>query len=254
MTGKRKRLMAEMRELADSGAAGQALQLIDKCFNSERDRTRAAAWRLLIRSRLNTAANTPARDWRQLVEVIDVPNHHSTVDDCVRIVLESADLSRGGGRMPLIRTVKSGDLLGPDDLAERHRDDLETFLMDTFSQYLKRHGTMLGGLDGGFKCVVKCWLNRVDAGGSIGPHYHPDSLVSAVYYPRLKVDSRGPAGPLEFMCYPVDMPPDDRVEKFRIAPVLGQMILFPSYFGHRVLENRTGEPRLSLAADLLPVI
>ena len=80
------------------------------------------------------------------------------------------------------------------------------------------------------------WFNIASPGESTGVHNHKDeSTVSGVYYLQVPPDSSD----LYFR-------PMDAIE-FSIKAVVGRMILFPSHLDHYVSENRSNEPRISLA-------
>ena len=80
------------------------------------------------------------------------------------------------------------------------------------------------------------WFNMARPGESTGVHNHKDeSTVSGVYYLQVPPDSSD----LYFRTV-------DAVE-FSVKSVVGRMILFPSHLDHYVPENRSTEPRISLA-------
>ena len=80
------------------------------------------------------------------------------------------------------------------------------------------------------------WFNIAGPGESTGVHNHKDeSTVSGVYYLQVPPDSSD----LYFRT-------GDAVE-FSVKSVVGRMILFPSHLDHYVPENRSTEPRISLA-------
>ena len=80
------------------------------------------------------------------------------------------------------------------------------------------------------------WFNMARPGESTGVHNHKDeSTISGVYYLQVPPDSSD----LYFL-------PVDAVE-FSVKAVVGRMILFPSHLDHYVTENRSNEPRISLA-------
>lgn len=87
-------------------------------------------------------------------------------------------------------------------------------------------------------------------------HIHPHAWLSGVYYARIPeevdADRTARGGCIEF-----GRPPDGihyayEPEVTIIRPREGLLILFPSYFYHRILPFRTARQRMSLAFDVVP--
>lgn len=98
------------------------------------------------------------------------------------------------------------------------------------------------------------WSVRLQAGGSHVPHTHPMGWISSALHvetPSLEVAGPVANGPLRF-----GEPPGELglpLEAYgQVAPVPGQLVLFPSTMWHRTAPFETGE-RLSLAFDVIPL-
>ena len=99
------------------------------------------------------------------------------------------------------------------------------------------------------------WANVLDGGADT--HIHPHAWISGVYYSRaLKPDQAGGgehAGWIEFgfpdPALPITREPEVRL----VQPRDGLMLLFPSFFWHRILPFESEEKRISYAFDILPI-
>ncbi len=101
--------------------------------------------------------------------------------------------------------------------------------------------------------MTDCWVNIMGRGAAHGPHLHPLSTISGVYYVR--VPAGAPGLKLE----------DPRFERFMAAPPRargarrlnrpwvtmtarpGQLLLFESWLRHEVPSNRDTRERVSIS-------
>ena len=87
-------------------------------------------------------------------------------------------------------------------------------------------------------------------------HFHQHGWISGVYY--LKVPEfigqheNGNAGFIEFMRFPQFCESGSHSEFATFEPYEGMLILFPSYFYHRVVEFPPSERRISFAFNVTP--
>lgn len=98
------------------------------------------------------------------------------------------------------------------------------------------------------------WSVRLRQQGYHVSHIHPGGWISAVYYvdvPQNLIHSAHKEGWLEFGMPPFPAPSLESAE-LSIAPVPGQLVLFPSYFWHRTRPFSTGSQRLTIAFDVVP--
>jgi uncharacterized protein (TIGR02466 family) len=108
-------------------------------------------------------------------------------------------------------------------------------------------------LGGRSLAMTDCWVNIMGRGALHGPHLHPHSTVSGVYYVAAPAGAPG----LKFE--------DPRLERFMAAPPrargarrrnrpwvtiparTGQLVLFESWLRHEVLANRDTRERVSIS-------
>jgi uncharacterized protein (TIGR02466 family) len=101
--------------------------------------------------------------------------------------------------------------------------------------------------------MTDCWVNIMGRGALHGPHLHPHSTISGVYYVAVPTGAPG----LKFE--------DPRLERFMAAPPrargarrrnrawvtvparTGQLVLFESWLRHEVLANRDTRERISIS-------
>ena len=99
------------------------------------------------------------------------------------------------------------------------------------------------------------WVNVNPPGGYIGPHAHPNGLISGSYYVSMPED-KGPGGSIEFIApHPVGymsgwIKAPMLVDKIRVHPKPGEVLLFPSQLLHWVLPNDSDEDRVTIAFNL----
>jgi tetratricopeptide (TPR) repeat protein len=102
------------------------------------------------------------------------------------------------------------------------------------------------------------WAAVLERQGNLDPHVHYDGFLSGVYYcqlPAVIADaSQGQAGWFELGRLPERFRAPVGPEIRAIQPEEGMMILFPSYFYHRTIPFETGETRISIAFDAMPVV
>ena len=87
------------------------------------------------------------------------------------------------------------------------------------------------------------------------PHIHASGWLSGVYYAQLPDSAPGGddhAGWIEFGRPGYDLPATGAQVR-AIAPEVGRLLFFPSYFFHRTIPFRGDRPRVSVAFDLAPL-
>jgi tetratricopeptide (TPR) repeat protein len=98
------------------------------------------------------------------------------------------------------------------------------------------------------------WGVILQAQGHQRPHIHPSGWLSGVYYVRVP---RGIGGATHYGCIELGKPPANigcrrPHETRRVAPLAGQMLLFPSYVYHHTIPFHGDENRISFAFDVVP--
>jgi uncharacterized protein (TIGR02466 family) len=97
------------------------------------------------------------------------------------------------------------------------------------------------------------WINVSGRGAYNSPHDHPAFAWSGVYYVSIPAASKPDSGAIEF----VDPRTNARVptiagascflDTFKLQPVAGLMMIFPSYLRHWVYPNEEDAERISIA-------
>ena len=114
----------------------------------------------------------------------------------------------------------------------------------------------------GWKCdelwFTQCWVNNMSTGGSIGSHWHSNSMISGVYHFLSDVGTGGTVfestkNPLEFS-FQTEILKETIYTAGRtsIPAVQDSLVLFPSYISHFSEQNRFKTMRYTLAFNLLP--
>ena len=105
---------------------------------------------------------------------------------------------------------------------------------------------------------VEGWATRLLQMAPQEHHFHQHGWVSGVYYVTVPdsvgADEHGRAGFLEFCRFPQYSKRKAQSEFLALPPRPGMLVLFPSYFYHRVspFEPAGDEPRISIAFNLIP--
>jgi len=99
------------------------------------------------------------------------------------------------------------------------------------------------------------WVNVNPTNGYVGPHVHPNSLISGTYYVKVpKEEDAG--GAIEFIApHPVGhwggfIKSPALTDKCRIQPTPGLILLFPGQLMHWVLPNNSKEDRITISFNL----
>lgn len=99
------------------------------------------------------------------------------------------------------------------------------------------------------------WATRLRVYKENQYHYHRHSWISGVYYASCPEDAIGVGtneGWLEFCRLPPIAVENLSAEVAAIPPREGLMVLFPSYFHHRVLPFKAKDYRVSIAFNIIP--
>ena len=98
--------------------------------------------------------------------------------------------------------------------------------------------------------ITQCWANRTSKGQNEPAHYHTNSIVSGVWYPKFSSDHPSICFHKEIINKSIEFVSKDN--KFisnsnYLTPEVGDIILFPSNLTHSVEQNRSDEERISLS-------
>jgi len=108
--------------------------------------------------------------------------------------------------------------------------------------------------------ITTSWLNKAPPGGKHDLHWHSNSMISGVWYPKVPANSgaicfhkeRGHTN-LWRDTFCIDSGKDTEYNSdMGISPENNTLLLFPSLLNHSVLENLSKENRYSLAFNVFP--
>jgi hypothetical protein len=112
----------------------------------------------------------------------------------------------------------------------------------------------LGVKDSFPKKLNNFWVNINAPGRFNRPHLHPGTLFSGVYY--VKVDEL--TGPIAFhnqtdkdftLQFYTDKPNQFNISTVYYKPIMGRVIIFPSWVSHSVEPNQSSADRISISFD-----
>jgi len=100
--------------------------------------------------------------------------------------------------------------------------------------------------------ITQSWLNTIEPGGYHPDHYHPNSIISGVWYPEIAVGQTSPIHFCNFQKPNIIQLNSDNPTPYNsnvmTAPIeSGQLILFSSSTFHGVIPNKTDTNRYSLS-------
>lgn len=104
------------------------------------------------------------------------------------------------------------------------------------------------------------WAVVLHSGGYQSPHIHPRGFASGVYYVRIpEVIQEGSADRAGHIAFGLTKPwatgkdAQDHFLTRSIAPIEGRLVLFPSHFWHYTIPFESGQNRICVAFDVVPV-
>ena len=105
--------------------------------------------------------------------------------------------------------------------------------------------------------ITQSWLNMVESGGASPSHFHPNSIISGVYYvSTMEGDGiifRDPNSKIKLMSMYIETKDSSRLnsESMHLPVKTHDLLLFPSWLEHGILENEaaaaTSANRISIA-------
>jgi NAD(P)-dependent dehydrogenase (short-subunit alcohol dehydrogenase family) len=98
------------------------------------------------------------------------------------------------------------------------------------------------------------WSCKLRSSGFHTNHVHPMGWISSAYYvslPDALDDATARPGWLKFGESHLALGGEDRPERF-VRPVVGHLVLFPSYFWHGTVPFESAADRLTIAFDVVP--
>ena len=145
----------------------------------------------------------------------------------------------------------------PRELFEREDpgfQELSRRIKAVFQRTVQRHAPEFRLADS--KSFLEGWVNVNERGAFNAPHGHAAHHFSGVYYVKVPESAEDWSGVIEFFNPVGVFAPFEQLgklmlpEKYRIRPVVGQMVIFPSYIQHWVYPNQEDEERISIAFNI----
>ena len=169
---------------------------------------------------------------------------------------------------PLGKATRLGGQTGELDL-DAHpalsalRELINTAVRDS-AEYFRRTGLATHPMmaRAAERWTLRVWGTVLGPGGHQAPHMHPLGWLSGAYYVRVPRDMQATPGvndpellpgALEFSRPPERLLVQSPAEVRVVAPQEGRLALFPSAFYHRTIPFTSGEKRISIAFDAMPV-
>jgi uncharacterized protein (TIGR02466 family) len=112
----------------------------------------------------------------------------------------------------------------------------------------------LGVKDSLPKQLENFWININSPGRFNKPHLHPGTLFSGVYYVKTDDDT----GPISFhnqtdkdfiLQFYTDKPNQFNISTVSYKPIIGRVVIFPSWVSHSVDPNQSNQDRISISFD-----
>ena len=111
--------------------------------------------------------------------------------------------------------------------------------------------------------ITTSWVNKTSKSEYIDKHSHPNSIISGVYY----VDTTKKCAPIIFskphmypnitfqniqLAYSGENKNQYNTDYYGVNPIPGDLLMFPSWLEHEVLEQGSEHDRISLAFNSYP--
>ena len=182
----------------------------------------------------------------QILNIFPVPIYyeHCVFDYSKELeFLKNLDLDYSANDNAYKRSVSKDRFLTRLPELKRIRDFFD-IAVDTYIKNIYKSRTQL--------YITQCWLNVAYPGGFHPEHYHPNSIISGVWYPEFETDKQ----PFIHFCnYQkpslISLKMDDRNlynSDIMQAPIKsGNLLLFPSNLFHGVRINQSNKNRYSVS-------
>lgn len=189
--------------------------------------------------------------WATHVELTD---GRSSVDAFNR---ELASFARSAPARPFDATQTVDILIEPHGVMSAFREMVDQALKHYLGQLpVDPTHPFLKARPAGWE--VEGWATRLRRMGPQEHHFHQHGWVSGVYYVTVPASigsgEHGREGFLEFCRFPQYSKSGAQSQFLALPPRPGLLVLFPSYFYHRVapFEPTGDQPRISIAFNLIP--
>jgi uncharacterized protein (TIGR02466 family) len=215
------------------------------------------AWRVL-----NDAREAWLNRYAEFVAVIDLPTPAGFADMAQfnRQLAQELDAQHQDQAAPVDQTLRGGTQT-PGDIFEqplRCVQALKVCIAAAVQSYVERLGVdmshpFLRRRAAGWR-FSDSWSSRLAPRGFHVPHVHPHGWISSVYYvsvPAIAGDKNLRQGWLELGKPDMELSPPQPA-RVHVQPRPGRLVLFPSMCWHGTTPFDDGQPRLTVAFDVLP--
>lgn len=138
-------------------------------------------------------------------------------------------------------------------LAHKEMRSIKKFIDDSLKQYLSDIYSPESEIQ---LSITQSWLNYTEVGEFHHRHNHPNSFVSAVFYPQADRD-HDKITFLKTGYQQIQLPTNNwnhwNSPSWWLATGSGDLMVFPSSLEHMVPETETDQTRISLAVNTFPV-
>ena len=231
--------------------------IVQAPFNQRAIAYLGLCWRMLGDER-----DTVLNDYERFVQVYEVPfpdTFRDTVEfnEGLNTLLHTLHVNK---RHPPEQTLRGGTQTFGDlfDRSEREIRDLVAGLTQCIREYIEglpRHAShpllTRRRADFGF---AASWSVRLAPCGYHTMHVHPLGWISSAYYVQVPPEIRDTimhGGGIKLGEPDIDLGAQGSARRL-IQPVVGRLVLFPSYMWHGTVPFEAGTPRTTVAFDVLP--
>lgn len=220
-----------------------------------------ALWGLSLRM-LEDGREEVLNDYANHVQVFDLepPDGFSTMAEFNAALTAELSTLHRDKREFLDQTLRGGtqtvgDLFGAGHaLTERLRARIDE-AVNTYIQRMKSdEAHPLTGRRGAQFAYQGSWSSRLSDCGFHTNHVHPKGWISSCYYvalPDAVRDEQEQQGWIKFGEPPFEIGLKHAIRR-SVQPVPGRLVLFPSYMWHGTVPFHSGDPRLTIAFDVVP--
>lgn len=103
--------------------------------------------------------------------------------------------------------------------------------------------------------ILNSWITKTPKKADCLVHVHPNSWISAVYYPESDFSIMFEKYDENFM-FNLEYKKDSNIfttKTFEVKPKAGTILIFPSTLMHKIVKNNTKRDRYSIAFNVVPI-
>ena len=150
---------------------------------------------------------------------------------------------------------KKTDGLAQSHFIDKTESEVYYLLNEVANRFDKLH-SMFNFNDNYKQEIQKCWININSNVNISSPHRHPESFLSAVYYPTVgrnpgAITFLNPNNQLSYVIKPDYIKEFDEFNSalYHVTPRTDLLIMFPSWLWHFVRHTEDTDNRISIAFD-----